>query len=147
MNVNNVAALSGLTTESQNSPTQTNNGSAEKNLFMTLLVAQLKNQDPLAPQDSTQFVAQLAQFNSLDQLMEIRQLLEEMRNQNSSGSGSGSSGGGISASDEANSFAETDANISKRGMSIFRQGEDVLRQSGNVLKKGESVINKLLKVL
>lgn len=147
MNVNNVAALSGVTTELQNSPAQTNNSSAEKNLFMTLLVAQLKNQDPLAPQDSTQFVAQLAQFNSLDQLMEIRQLLEEMRNGNSGGAGTGSSGGGISASDEANGFAETDANISKRGMSIIRQGEDVLRQSGNVLKKGESVINKLLKVL
>lgn len=148
MNINNVAALSGVTTESQNSLAQTNNSSAEKNLFMTLLVAQLKNQDPLAPQDSTQFVAQLAQFNSLDQLMEIRQLLEEMRNGNSGGAGSGSSGDGIDASDAGNNFAATaDANISNRSMSIIRQGENVLRQSGNVLKKGESVINKLLKVL
>lgn len=50
----------------------------ERDMFMTLLVAQLKNQDPLQPQDGSQFVAQLAQFNSLDQLVGIRQLLERM---------------------------------------------------------------------
>lgn len=50
----------------------------ERDMFMTLLVAQLKNQDPLAPQDGTQFVAQLAQFNSLDQLVGIRQSIEQL---------------------------------------------------------------------
>jgi len=47
-------------------------------MFMTLLVAQLKNQDPLAPQDGTEFVAQLAQFNSLDQLIGIRQSIDQL---------------------------------------------------------------------
>jgi flagellar basal-body rod modification protein FlgD len=51
---------------------------SERDLFMTLLVAQLKNQDPLAPQDGAQFVAQLAQFNSLDQLVGIRQSIEQL---------------------------------------------------------------------
>lgn len=50
----------------------------ERDMFMTLLVAQLKNQDPLAPQDGTEFVAQLAQFNSLDQLVGIRQSIEQL---------------------------------------------------------------------
>lgn len=45
---------------------------------MSLLVAQLKNQDPLAPQEGTEFVAQLAQFNSLDQLIGIRQSIERL---------------------------------------------------------------------
>lgn len=45
---------------------------------MTLLVAQLKNQDPLAPQDGQQFVAQLAQINSVDQLTQIRQSIEQL---------------------------------------------------------------------
>ena len=44
---------------------------ANKDMFLKLLVAQLKNQDPLAPQDGAQFVAQLAQFNSLEQLSSI----------------------------------------------------------------------------
>lgn len=41
--------------------------------FLTLLVSQLKNQDPLNPTDSTQFVSELAQFSSLEQLMTINQ--------------------------------------------------------------------------
>ena len=36
------------------------------------LVAQLQNQDPLNPTDSTQFVSQLAQFSELEQVMAIR---------------------------------------------------------------------------
>ena len=54
------------------------NGTSEKDLFMSLLVAQLKNQDPLSPQDGNEFVAQLAQFNSLDQLIGIRDAIERL---------------------------------------------------------------------
>lgn len=39
--------------------------------FLKLLVAQLQHQDPLAPTDNTQFVAQLAQFSSLEQEQNI----------------------------------------------------------------------------
>lgn len=53
-------------------------GGSEANMFMTLLVAQLKNQDPLQPQDGAAFVAQLAQFNSLDQLIGIRRSIEQL---------------------------------------------------------------------
>jgi flagellar basal-body rod modification protein FlgD len=45
--------------------------------FMTLLLAQLQNQDPLEPMDDTEFIAQLAQFNSLNQLTQINELLTE----------------------------------------------------------------------
>lgn len=46
--------------------------------FLKLLVEQLKHQDPLAPQDSAQFVAQLAQFNSLEQLISINTRLGQL---------------------------------------------------------------------
>ena len=45
--------------------------SVDENTFLTLLVAQLKNQDPLSPQDGTQFLSQLAQFSQLEQLIGI----------------------------------------------------------------------------
>lgn len=51
---------------------------ADRDAFLTLLVSQLKNQDPLAPQDGAQFVAQLAQFNSLDQLININSRLDKL---------------------------------------------------------------------
>jgi flagellar basal-body rod modification protein FlgD len=46
--------------------------------FLTLMVEQLKNQDPMNPADATEFTAQLAQFSSLEQLFNINSSLEEM---------------------------------------------------------------------
>ena len=43
---------------------------APKEEFLRLLVAQLKHQDPLEPQEGSEFVAQLAQFASLEQMAE-----------------------------------------------------------------------------
>lgn len=63
---------------SQMSALTPSTSSAERNMFISLLVAQLKNQDPLSPQDGTAFVAQLAQFNSLDQLIGIRESLDRL---------------------------------------------------------------------
>lgn len=44
---------------------------ANESTFLTLLVSQLKNQDPLAPVDSNQFVTQLTQYSQLEQLIGI----------------------------------------------------------------------------
>jgi flagellar basal-body rod modification protein FlgD len=49
-------------------------------MFLQLLVAQLKNQDPLSPTDSTQFVSQLAQFSELEQVIGIRGDIEAQLN-------------------------------------------------------------------
>jgi len=52
------------------SPTSTavsaTSASTDQNMFLQLLVAQLKNQDPTQPMDSTTFVTQLAQFQQLE---------------------------------------------------------------------------------
>ncbi|MCL2102565.1 MAG: hypothetical protein FWH25_00845 [Syntrophorhabdaceae bacterium] len=39
--------------------------------FLSLLVTQLQNQDPLEPMDSVNFTSQLAQFSSLEQLTQL----------------------------------------------------------------------------
>jgi flagellar basal-body rod modification protein FlgD len=51
----------------------------DKDDFLFLLVTQLKSQDPLKPMDSTEFTAQLAQFNSLEQLRNINSSLETLQ--------------------------------------------------------------------
>ena len=49
--------------------------------FMTLLVAQLKAQDPMAPMDSSQFLGQLVQLQSLSELTEINASLARLSGQ------------------------------------------------------------------
>ena len=46
--------------------------------FLQLLTAQLENQDPLEPVDSTQFVEQLATFSSVEQQIQTNSLLESI---------------------------------------------------------------------
>ena len=47
-----------------------------KQMFLKLLVAQIKNQNPLSPQDPTEFLGQLTQYSMLEQLILIRQGVE-----------------------------------------------------------------------
>jgi flagellar basal-body rod modification protein FlgD len=54
---------------------------ADSQTFLLLLVTQMRNQDPLNPQDPTQFVSQLAQFSSLEQLLGMRQSLQSIEQQ------------------------------------------------------------------
>lgn len=52
---------------------------ANKETFLQLLVAQIKNQDPMNPQDGVQFLSQLAQFTDLEQTISMRQELTTIR--------------------------------------------------------------------
>jgi flagellar basal-body rod modification protein FlgD len=51
----------------------------DKDTFLKLLVAQLKYQDPSNPADSTQFLAQTAQFTQVEKLGDIADMLKSQR--------------------------------------------------------------------
>jgi flagellar basal-body rod modification protein FlgD len=65
-----------------------NAASNSQDMFMQLLVTQLKNQSPIDPVDPNQFVSQLVQFNTLNQIVGIRQLLDQLSSQPSTDTGS-----------------------------------------------------------
>lgn len=56
-----------------------------KDDFLKLLVAQMRNQDPLDPQDNSTYIAQLAQFSSLEQLQNVSGKLDTMLTAEASG--------------------------------------------------------------
>ena len=51
-------------------------GDLDKDAFLNLMVTELKYQDPMNPMDNTEYVAQLAQFSSLEQLYNVNENLE-----------------------------------------------------------------------
>ena len=67
-------------------PTTSTTGSTElsKDTFLRLLTTQLQNQDPLNPMSNEEFVAQLAQFSSLEQLQGVNSQLETLNMVNTS---------------------------------------------------------------
>jgi flagellar basal-body rod modification protein FlgD len=74
-----VSAASGSQTTNNSASSASLNSSVtpSEEMFLNLLVAQIKNQDPLNPTDSTQFVSQLAQISQLEQVVGIRSDIED----------------------------------------------------------------------
>lgn len=70
-------------TSSTSTPSGTGSASLDplvsEQTFLQLLVAQLKNQDPMNPQDGTQFVAELAQFSSVEQELGMHSDLDSIK--------------------------------------------------------------------
>jgi hypothetical protein len=79
MNINNTIAGAASASAAGGSSASSGAGSATiGDQFMKMLVAQLKNQDPLNPMDPTAMTAQLTQLNSLQQLESINTTLAKM---------------------------------------------------------------------
>ena len=60
-----------ISEDSQQTKERKTNDSLGKEDFLLLLVTQMQYQDPLEPTDNTEYVAQLAQFSSLEQMQNL----------------------------------------------------------------------------
>ena len=70
-NMQNQTALNQTTSDRK---TSTENDS---NMFLTLMLQQLQNQDPTQPTDNTQWLSQLAQYSSLEQMTQMNSGLKD----------------------------------------------------------------------
>ncbi|MFC2970510.1 flagellar hook assembly protein FlgD [Acidimangrovimonas pyrenivorans] len=77
-------AIDSTTSATSTTASQTSSAAASKqigadyNSFLKLLTAQIANQDPLKPMDSTQFVSQLAQLSQVEQTVQSNANLEKI---------------------------------------------------------------------
>jgi flagellar basal-body rod modification protein FlgD len=101
------AIISGNAASATTSASNGADSLAQEDVFLQLLVAQLKNQDPASPADGTTFVTQLAQFTTLEQDTQSRsdldQILKTLQNttapptSTSQGTASGTKDAGVSS--------------------------------------------------
>jgi flagellar basal-body rod modification protein FlgD len=75
MQVTSATASASATTAPQSSASAT---TVDYNTFLTLLVAELKNQDPTKPMDSAQYISQLASFSNVEQAVKMNAKLDSM---------------------------------------------------------------------
>lgn len=109
----------------------------DKDDFLSLMITQLKNQDPLSPMNNNEFIAQTTQMSSLEQLINIAKLMEKQNTQSTESQLlSGASFIGKNVSYNGNSFSLKDgsANIKfyldnaadKVKISIYNEGGAVV---------------------
>jgi len=81
-----ISAVSSAASAATSGATDPLSAQPNEQMFLQLLVSQLQNQDPLNPADSTQFVAELAQFSELEQVIGIRGDIETIMANNTAAS-------------------------------------------------------------
>ncbi len=72
--ITNMQSQTAIYNQSQKRTTSTENDS---NMFLTLMLKQLENQDPTEPTDNTQWLSQLAQYSSLEQMTQMNSGLKD----------------------------------------------------------------------
>ncbi len=73
------SATSGVSGTTASATTQAAaKASLDYDSFLQLLIAQMKNQDPLNPMDSTEYVAQLASFSTVEQAIQTNAKLDSL---------------------------------------------------------------------
>jgi flagellar basal-body rod modification protein FlgD len=78
MDVSSVSTSTGVSTTGTANTQSTKKSTLDYDSFLTLLIAQLKNQDPTEPQDSAQYIAQLATFSNVEQSIKTNAKLDEL---------------------------------------------------------------------
>jgi flagellar basal-body rod modification protein FlgD len=72
-----LSALSAVQSAASSSAASAKN-MVDYNMFLKLLVTEMKNQDPTKPMDSTEYVAQLANFSNVEQSVQTNKKLDQI---------------------------------------------------------------------
>ncbi len=79
MNVNSATDATSSNTSSTTGSTSTaSSNSVDYNTFLQLLIAEMKNQDPTNPTDTSQYMSQFAQLSTVEQAMQTNSKLDAL---------------------------------------------------------------------
>jgi flagellar basal-body rod modification protein FlgD len=103
--------------------------------FLKLLIAEMKNQDPTKPMDSTEYVAQLATFSQVAQTVQTNSKLDQLLQTSALAQAGNIIGHGITSADGNTTGTVSSVRLTSDGLvAILDTGEEVTMQSGVVIQ-------------
>jgi flagellar basal-body rod modification protein FlgD len=109
----NVTSATDSTSKSSNTTTTTSSTGVDYNTFLQLLIAEMKNQDPTNPMDTSQYMSQFAQLSSVEQAMQTNNKLDALLSSQSLSQANGLIGKTVSFTDSTGaSFSGKVASVS-----------------------------------
>jgi flagellar basal-body rod modification protein FlgD len=99
--------------------------------FLKLLVAQMKNQDPTNPMDSTQYMAQLAAFSQVEQSVQMNGKLDQMLQSSTLDQAAAIIGRTLTSADGATSGEVTEVRLVSNGIvAVLEGGKEIMVGAG-----------------
>jgi flagellar basal-body rod modification protein FlgD len=113
MNVTSATDSKSKSSNSTSSTTSTSSTGVDYNTFLRLLIAEMKNQDPTNPMDTSQYMSQFAQLSSVEQAMQTNNKLDALLSSQSLSQANGLIGKTVSFTDSTGaSFSGKVASVS-----------------------------------
>lgn len=130
--------VDGVPPVSSYTQTNTDNGarkaSMDYDMFLQLLIAEMKNQDPLQPMNSSEYVAQLGTFSNVEQAIVTNNKLDELMSATMLSQAGSIIGQKITSADgEVSGIVEAVRFINGGAVAILENGKEVLLSPGAVL--------------
>ena len=122
-----------------NATSQTSKTDVDYQSFLRLLVAQMKNQDPTKPMDSTQYVAQLATFSQVEQSVQMNAKLDQMLQASALSQAGALIGREITSADGKTSGTIAEVRMITGGLvAVLEGGGEIVIGPGVVIGAGET---------
>jgi flagellar basal-body rod modification protein FlgD len=126
----------GSTSDTNAASAATKKADVDYQSFLKLLVAQMKNQDPTQPMDSTQYVAQLAQFSNVEQSIQVNTKLNQLLQISAITQADSILGRTVTSSDGKISGVVAQVKLATNGViAVLQNGTEMVMENGVTVKE------------
>ena len=131
----NVDMTTTIPTGANQGTQQTSKTAVDYQSFLKLLIAEMKNQDPTKPMDSTQYVAQLATFSQVEQSVQTNTKLDQIMQSSALSQADALIGRSITSADGKTTGTVASVTLSSSGLiAVLQDGTQVPVGAGVSIK-------------
>ncbi|CAN7674090.1 flagellar hook assembly protein FlgD [Mesorhizobium caraganae] len=131
----NVDMTTTIPTGANQGTQQTSKTAVDYQSFLKLLIAEMKNQDPTKPMDSTQYVAQLATFSQVEQSVQTNTKLDQIMQSSALSQADALIGRSITSADGKTTGVVASVKLASNGLiAVLQNGTEVPVGAGVSIK-------------